>query len=115
MTLAALSIARSFASAFGLLGLTRTPTVVPAGASSCSSSSLFEISGTENRLTPVTLPVGRPRLATRPLSIGSEPLMKTIGMVVVAALAACAAGSRAAAMTAGRSRTTSSASAPRRS
>ena len=43
-------------------------------------------------LTPVTLPPGRLRLATRPSLTGSSPVAKTIGIVVVAALAASAAG-----------------------
>src|ERR1700733_6070359 len=38
------------------------------------------------------LPSGRLRLATTPALIGSEPMTKTIGMVVVAALAASAGG-----------------------
>ena len=42
--------------------------------------------------TPVMLPPGRLRLATRPSLTGSPPLAKTIGIVVVAALAASADG-----------------------
>ena len=38
----------------------------------------------------MTLPPGRLRLATRPSSTGSSPIVNTIGMVVVAALAAMA-------------------------
>ena len=38
--------------------------------------------------TPVTLPPGRLRLATSPVATGSEPPVKTIGMVAVAAFAA---------------------------
>jgi hypothetical protein len=45
-----------------------------------------------NRLTPVTLLPGWLRLATSPTSTGSLPVMKTIGIVAVAALAANAAG-----------------------
>ena len=41
----------------------------------------------KRRLTPVRLPPGRLRLATRPSLTGSAPIVKTIGMVVVAALA----------------------------
>ena len=52
---------------------------------------------------------------TSPVSIGSEPLMKTIGIVAVAAFAACAAGSRAAAIATGWRRTRSAASAGNRS
>ena len=39
-------------------------------------------------VTPVALPSGRLRLATRPISTGSPPLRNTIGMVEVAARAA---------------------------
>src|SRR5262249_10301341 len=48
---------------------------------------------------PVTLPPGRFRLATKPSLIGSSPIVKTIGMVVVAAFAASAAGVVVAAIT----------------
>ena len=44
------------------------------------------------KLTPVRLPPGRARLATRPSLTGSSPTVKTTGIVVVAALAANAAG-----------------------
>ena len=40
----------------------------------------------------MTLPPGRLRLATRPSLTGSPPMVKTIGIVEVAALAASAAG-----------------------
>ena len=43
------------------------------------------------KLMPVALPPGRARLATRPSLTGSSPTPKTIGIVVVAALAASAA------------------------
>jgi hypothetical protein len=43
-------------------------------------------------LTPVTLPPGRLRLLTKPDLTGSRPLRNTIGIVVVAALAASTAG-----------------------
>src|SRR5262249_57632213 len=42
------------------------------------------------KLTPVTLPPGRLRLATRPSRTGSVPVTNTIGTFVVAALAASA-------------------------
>ena len=48
----------------------------------------------------MTLPPGRLRLATRPSWTGSPPVSKTIGMVVVAAFAASAAGVLVAAITA---------------
>ena len=35
----------------------------------------------------MTLPPGRPRLATSPILTGSEPVVNPIGIVVVAALA----------------------------
>ena len=44
-----------------------------------------------NEVTPVTLPPGRLRLGTRPRATGSLPAAKTIGMTLVAALAARAA------------------------
>ena len=40
------------------------------------------------KVTPVTLPPGRLRLATNPAATGSTPIVKTIGMVWVAAIAA---------------------------
>jgi hypothetical protein len=40
-----------------------------------------------DNVTPVTLPPGRLKLATRPSLTGSPPLAKTIGIVAVAALA----------------------------
>src|SRR6478736_2620648 len=43
-------------------------------------------------VVPVTLPPGRLRLVTSPSVTGSAPTAKTIGIVVVAALAANAAG-----------------------
>ena len=41
-----------------------------------------------NQLIPVALPPGRLRLVTRPIFTGSPPMLKTIGIVAVAALAA---------------------------
>ena len=70
------------------------------GTSSCSNCSRFGAISTFNWVTPVTLPPGRLRLATRPSRTGSPPVSKTIGMVVVAAFAASAAGVLVAAITA---------------
>ena len=67
------------------------------------------------KLTPVTLPPGRLRLATRPSLTGSSPTPKTIGIVAVAALAASAAGVPVATITATWRRTRSAASAGSRS
>ena len=62
------------------------------GRNSRKSPSCFAPSSAEMKLTPVTLPPGRLRLATRPSLTGSPPVTKTIGTVVVAALAARAEG-----------------------
>ena len=71
-----------------LVGLTSTATRAAPGTSSRSSSSRFAANSPLKKLTPVRLPPGRARLATRPSLTGSSPTRKTIGMVVVAALAA---------------------------
>ena len=63
---------------------------VVVGTSSCSSSSRFCPTSTFKLVTPVMLPPGRFRLATRPISTGSLPVTKTIGIVVVADFAASA-------------------------
>ena len=76
----------------GLVGLTSTATRVAAGTSSRRSSSRFAVNSPLKKLIPVTLPPGRARLATRPSLTGSSPTTKTMGIVVVAALAASAAG-----------------------
>src|SRR6516165_7596104 len=55
--------------------------------------------------TPVTFPPGLARLSTRPSSTGSSPTKKTIGIVTVAALAACADTLLSVAITATRRRT----------
>src|SRR5262245_16409958 len=77
---------------FGLVGLTSRPTTVAAGTSSCSSSSRFGCTSAFSDVTPVMLPPGRARLVTSPIATGSDATSKTIGIVVVAALAASAAG-----------------------
>jgi hypothetical protein len=64
--------------------------------------------------TPVRLPPGRARLATRPSLTGSSPEMNTMGIVVVAALAAnAAAGPPLVAITATRRRRSEQTSAGR--
>jgi hypothetical protein len=62
------------------------------GRNSRKSPSCFAARSTDMKLTPVTLPPGRLRLATRPSLTGSPPVTKTIGTVVGAALAASAEG-----------------------
>ena len=51
---------------------------------------MARISGVSCWLSPVTLPPGRAKLATSPASTGSVALTMTIGIVVVARLAASA-------------------------
>ena len=63
-----------------------------AGTSSRRSSSRFAVNSPLKKLMPVALPPGRARLATRPSLTGSSVTGKTMGIVVVAALAANAAG-----------------------
>src|SRR5262249_36282271 len=74
----------------GHLASTSTPTRAAPGRSSRKSPSCFVPCCPAMKLTPVTLPPGRLRLATRPSLTGSPPVVKTIGIVVVAALAAIA-------------------------
>ena len=71
-----------------LAGLTSTATRVAAGTSSRRSSSRFAVNSPLKKLIPVRLPPGRARLATRPSLTGSSATTKTMGIVVVAALAA---------------------------
>jgi hypothetical protein len=74
--------------------------VLALGTTSCSSSSRFDATTVFKDVMPVTLPPGRLKLATRPTAMGSTPVLKTIGMVVVAALAASAEAVSGAAITA---------------
>ena len=67
-------------SAFGLSGFTSTPIVAAAGTSSLQQlQPLCHRQRPTRKLTPVTLPPGRLRLATRPAPTGSLPVTKTIG------------------------------------
>jgi hypothetical protein len=81
---------RDWSDVSAMFGLTSRPTVIAVGTNWCSSSSRFGPSSALNQLTPVTLPPGRLRLATRPYLRGSSLLVKTIGIVLVAALATIA-------------------------
>jgi hypothetical protein len=56
------------------------------------SSNRFDPNKPKKKTRPVTLPSGRLRLLTKPSLIGSPPVTKTIGMVLVAAFAANAEG-----------------------
>ena len=84
----------------GSARLTRRAITLAAGSSSCSNCSRFGATSTFAWVTPVTLPPGWLRLATRPSLTGSAAVSKTIGMVVVAAFAASAAAVVGAAITA---------------
>ncbi len=64
--------------------------------------------------TPVTLPPGRPRLATRPAPTGSALAAITIGIVLVAFIAARVPAVVAVTITSTSRRTSASASAGRR-
>ena len=69
-------------------GSRRSPTRTSLGTASLSISNLLVFSSTAKVENPVTLPPGRARLATRPSPTGSPTFVITMGMVVVALLAA---------------------------
>ena len=75
---------------------------VAPGISSRTTPSRFAVSSPLKKLTPVRLPPGRARLATRPAATGSIPVMKTTGTGAIASLAASADGVSIAASTATR-------------
>jgi len=62
------------------------------GTSSRNIWSRFAASSVDMSVIPVTLPPGRARLVTNPLPIGSAALCMTMGIVLVAPLAALIAG-----------------------
>jgi len=97
--------------ATGLLMLLRKPTRETAGKTSFSSSTRLPLSSLVKALKPVTLPPGCARLATTPTPSGSPIAAMTTGMVVVACLAASAAGVPRVMMTSTGKRTSSAASA----
>ena len=66
----------------------RSPTRASLGTASLSISSLLVFSSVAKLESPVTLPPGRARLATKPAPTGSPAFAITMGMVVVALLAA---------------------------
>src|SRR5262245_37139546 len=70
------------------IGLISTAMRVAEGSSSRTNSKRFATSSALKMLMPVRLPPGRARLATRPSLTGSSAEMKTIGIEVVANLAA---------------------------
>ena len=69
----------------------RSPTRASLGTASLSISNLLVFSSTAKLEIPVTLPPGRARLAIKPAPTGSAEFVITMGMVVVAFLAAKAA------------------------
>src|SRR5262249_34361889 len=93
MARAASGMYRSVDSALETLaGLTSTAIRADFGTNSCRRPSRLAATSMLKILTPVALPPGLARLATRPSLTGSSPTPKTIGTVAVAALAASAAG-----------------------
>src|SRR5262249_46813257 len=89
--LAAACNSLAFTFARGLVGFIMKAITATLGSASRNSSSLLAANSLRNRVTPVALPSGRLRLATRPISTGSPPVRKTVGIVEVAAFAAYAA------------------------
>ncbi len=87
---AAASTSLRSASVSGPYGRTSMAIVVALGTSSRNISNRFPPNSPAKKTTPVTLPPGRLRRATRPSRTGSLPVAKTIGTVAVAALAASA-------------------------
>ena len=88
-----LHVLQSCARCSALFGFTSRAITPAWGTSSESSSSRLGISSPVREPTPVRLPPGRARLATRPAATRS-PTAKTIGIVEVALFAASAAGCR---------------------
>ena len=66
--------------------------MVAEGINSCTNSKRFGATSSVKEVTPVTLPPGRFRLATNPNCTGSVPVVKTMGIVLVAAFATRLAG-----------------------
>ena len=69
-------------------GFTSTATRAAVGTSSCRSSSRFAVNSPLTKLMPVALPPGRERLAKKSKLDRISASKKTMGIVVVAALAA---------------------------
>ena len=93
----------------------RSPTRASLGTASLSISSLLVFSSGDKLESPVTLPPGRARLATKPAPTGSAALVITMGMVVVALFAANAAVPPVTTIRSTLRRTKSAASSGRRS
>src|SRR5215467_1964021 len=93
----------------------RYPTRASLGTASLSTSSLFVFSSGAKLDSPVTLPPGRARLATKPAPTGSGKLVITMGMVLDAPFAANGVGPPEATIRSTLRRTRSAASSGRRS
>ena len=93
----------------------RSPTRASLGTASLSISSLLVFSSGAKPASPVTLPPGRARLATKPAPTGSPAFAITMGMVVVALFAANAVGAPETTIRSTLRRTNSAASSGRRS
>jgi hypothetical protein len=87
-----LSLSLDMAPALGLAGFASPAMMIAVGTASCSSSTRFAHASTFKFLMPVTLPLGRLMLATRPISTGSAAAEKTIGIVMLPVFAARAEG-----------------------
>ena len=74
-----------------LAGLRRTPSLATRGISGRINSTCFAPSSASIDVVPVPLPPGRARLPIRPAPIGLPPCTMTIGIVLVACLAAVVA------------------------
>jgi hypothetical protein len=68
--------------------------LVAVGTNSDKSANRFGPTWLFSDVTPVIFPPGMAKLGTSPVATGSVPVSKTIGIVVVAAFAASAAGPR---------------------
>src|SRR5262249_33330246 len=95
-------------------GCQRIATRLTRGTACVRSSRHFPTSSGARTDNPVTLPPGCARLVTILLATGSATAVKTLGMVLVACLAASAAGVDAATRTSTLSATSSAARAERR-
>ena len=83
----------------GSASLTSKAMTLAVGTTSYSNCSRFGVISMFKLATPVMFPPGRSRAAMSPRLTGSPAISKTIGMVVVAAFAASAAGVLAVAIT----------------
>ena len=110
-----LSVSFKLSAAVGLDGLQRKPARVNLGMISLNSSSRLPRTSAPIEVVPVTLPPGRAKLATKPLRTASLVLTMTMGMTLVALVAADAASLPTTAMSSTLSRMSSPTSSGKRS